>query len=49
MAAHGDDFLLGESISCYSCGQRINIAEGYYTCHDICDFDLHPACYGGAC
>ena len=41
------DFNMGEDISCKVCSGKIIIAEGYFTCMDICDFDVHKNCYGG--
>ena len=42
-----EDFLMGEDISCKACREKIVIADGYYSCYDICDFDVHSHCYGG--
>ena len=45
--ASNGDFLMGEQISCKVCSQPINVYEGFYSCMDVCDFDVHPKCYGG--
>ena len=42
------DFNMGEDITCKVCKGPIVLSEGYFTCMDACDFDLHKQCYGGA-
>ena len=42
----GSDFFEGVNIRCEMCNQTINIANGYMTCEDMCDFDVHTHCYG---
>lgn len=39
--------MMGEDITCKVCKLAIEISEGYFTCMDICDFDVHKQCYGG--
>lgn len=38
------DFKMGEDISCSQCSAKINIEQGYYSCQDVCDFDVHQTC-----
>ena len=42
----GDDFVEGNNISCDVCGERINnLQDGYMTCEDACNFDIHTHCF----
>ena len=41
------DFSMGDNISCKVCGESIDCYQNYYTCLDVCDFDVHVECYGG--
>ena len=42
-----EDFNMGENISCNICSTKIIIAEGYYTCLDMCDYDVCKKCFEG--
>ena len=35
------DFNMGEDINCQVCKLKITLSEGYFTCMDACDFDVH--------
>ena len=37
----GGDFDSGEEIKCKFCKENIVISDGYFTCMDVCDFDVH--------
>ena len=41
------DFSMGENLTCNVCGESIDCYQNYYTCLDVCDFDVHVGCYGG--
>lgn len=46
MRQSGDDFFEGRNLKCDVCGQRIlNLAAGYMTCEDVCNYDCHMECY----
>ena len=42
--AEDGDFKMGEDISCSQCFAKIKIELGYYSCQDVCDFDVHQTC-----
>lgn len=46
-SATDGDFTLGENLFCNLCKESITIADGYYTCLDVCDYDVHRGCFGG--
>ena len=46
--ASNGDFIMGDNIDCRVCGVAINVYQNYYTCLDVCDFDVHEGCYGGS-
>jgi len=41
------NFASGEDIVCNVCFQKIVLDEGYFTCMDVCDYDVHKSCCGG--
>ena len=46
MRSNGNDFFMGKNLRCDACGDPIeNLSAGYYTCEDMCNFDVHLECY----
>ena len=41
----GDDFVEGINVHCDVCKSGITISDGYMTCEDACDFDIHSYCF----
>ena len=40
------NFASGEKIVCNVCYKKIVLDEGYFTCMDVCDYDVHKDCCG---